>query len=64
MVLVSILHTRPVTIAWMVVSKGVGRIALEQGAYNVGIVNDWLASGLGKGNVQTIIPAQDPPEGK
>lgn len=28
------------------------------------LVNDWLASGLGKGNVQTIIPAQDPPEGK
>lgn len=28
------------------------------------LVNDWLASGLGKGMVQPIVPAENPPEGE
>ncbi|CDS13440.1 hypothetical protein LRAMOSA05616 [Lichtheimia ramosa] len=47
------------------IARGVGIYSPHTACDNcVDGVNDWLASGLGKGNVQTIIPAQDPPEGQ
>ncbi|KAL1932465.1 hypothetical protein VTP01DRAFT_8143 [Rhizomucor pusillus] len=46
------------------VARGVGIYSPHTACDNcVDGVNDWLASGLGKGMVQPIVPAENPPEG-